>query len=139
VGISVLESTKLSRLEALCKKGVIDKMKHGTTVRLVRHGERHPYVIEVVTPGWQGCDHAIDGTIKRTMPGDLRDICDVLAKANVKYYSVSDPRKEGVIVFTADGATEFGLGDANDFEAGVAALVYAGWLLPDLSSYPTVQ
>ena len=117
----------------------MDKLKHGTTVRLVRRGERHPYVVEVVTPGWHGCDHAIDGTIKQTMPGDLRDIRDVLAKANVKYYSVSDPRKEGVVMFMADGATEFVLGDASDFKAAVAALVRAGWLLPELPSYPTVQ
>jgi len=113
-------------------------VKHGTTVRLVRRGEHHPYVIEVMTPGWRGCDHASDGTIKQTMPADLKNICEILVKANVKYYSLSDPRKEGVMV-SADGATEFVLGDANDFEAAVAALGREGWLSPDLPSHPTVQ
>jgi hypothetical protein len=117
----------------------MDKLMHETTVRLVRRGERHPYVVEVVTPGWQGYDHAFDGTIKQTMPSDLREICDVLAKANVKYYSAIDPRKEGVMTFTDDGTTEFVLEDADDFKAAVAALVRAGWLLPELPSYPTVQ
>jgi len=107
-----------------------DKMKnheHETTVRLVRRGERHPYVIEVVTPGWRGYDHAFDGTAKQTMPADLMDIADVLANASVKYYSVSEPHKDGVMVFTDDGATEFVLRDDNDFKAAVAALVRAGW------------
>jgi hypothetical protein len=117
----------------------MDSLKHETTVRLVRRGERHPYVIEVITQGWHGYDHAFNGTAKQTMPSDLKEICDVLAKANVKYYGASDPRKEGVLVFTADGTTEFVLGDADDFEAAVAALVRAGWLLPELQPYPSVH
>src|SRR5215472_5701699 len=44
------------------------------TVRLVSHGEAHPYVIEVTTPGWRGVDHAFDGTVKESMPADLREI-----------------------------------------------------------------
>jgi hypothetical protein len=114
--------------------GEIDKMQHGTSVRIVSRGEHHPYVIEVMTPGWRGCDHAFDGTINQTMPADLRGIRRVLVNAKVKYYSVSDPCKEGVMMLMADGATEFVLGDADDLEAAVAALVRAGWLSPTLPS-----
>jgi hypothetical protein len=101
-------------------------MKHGTSVRLVSRGEHHPYVIEVITPGWRGCDQAFDGTISQTMPADLREIREVLIKANVKYFSVSFPGKAGVMLLMADGATEFVLGDASDFEAAIAALVRVG-------------
>jgi hypothetical protein len=106
-------------------------MKHGTTIRLVRRGERHPYVIEVTTPGWRGCDHAYDGTVSQTMPADLREIRKILIKANVKYFSPSDPRKSGVMLLMADGATEFVLADASDFESAVVALTRSGWLSPE--------
>lgn len=109
------------------------------TVRLVRRGEQHPYVIEVSTPGWRGCDHAFDGTIKETMPADLEEICDILQKANVKYHSVSEPDKDGVMIFMEDGATEFVLRTAADFEASVVALVRAGWLSPEMPRHATIQ
>ena len=112
-------------------------MNHGTSVRLVSRGKHHPYVIEVMTLGWRGCDHAFNGTINQTMPANLREIRQVLINANVKYFSVSEPRKDGVMMFMADGATEFVLGDAHDFEAAVAALVGTGWLSPDEPSQAT--
>jgi len=103
------------------------------TVRLVNHGEKHPYVIEVTTPGWRGVDHTFGGVVnKQSMPADLREIEAVLKKANIKYYSVSDPNKEGLMLFMADGTTEFVLRDATDFGAAVTALVRAGWLSPKI-------
>jgi hypothetical protein len=107
------------------------------TVRLINRGEQHPYVIEVVTPGWSGCDHALDGTTKQTMPAELNEICDVLKKANAKYYSVSEPNKANVMMFVEDGSTEFVFRDATDFEAAVRALVRTGWLSPE--THPTIQ
>lgn len=98
------------------------------TVRLVGDGENHPYCIEVLTPGWRGCDHAIEGTICDTMPADLREICAILKKENVKYFSVSEPANEGVMMFLTDGATEFVLRDAASFERAVSALTRAGSL-----------
>ena len=108
------------------------------TVRLIKRGEQHPYVIEVMTPGWRGCDYGFDGAIKQTMPLDLTEICGILAKANVRYYSIRDPSKEGVMMFMEDGATEFVLRDAYDFEAAITALVRAGWL-SEMPVHPTVQ
>src|SRR6266516_3633203 len=107
-------------------------MSSKATVRLIRRGEQHPYVIEVTTPGWRGCDHAFDGTIAQTMPADLK-ICDILKKANVKYCSPSEPDKEDVMLFADDGSTEFVLRNAGDLEAAVTALARAGWLSPELA------
>jgi hypothetical protein len=104
------------------------------TVRLVGHGEKDPYCIEVVTPGWRGCDHALEGTIRDTMPADLREICAILKKEDVKYFSVSEAAKEGVMMFLADGATEFVLRDAASFERAVNALTRAGWLSPEIQN-----
>jgi hypothetical protein len=102
------------------------------SVQLVRRGEQHPYVISVKTPGWRGCDHALDGTVKQTMPGDLNEICEILKKANVKYYSPTEPEKESVMVLGDDGETEFVFRNAGDLETAVMALVRAGWLSPAL-------
>lgn len=107
-----------------------------TTVRLVRHGEDHPYCIEVTTPGWRGVDH-VDGGLKRTMPKDLSQICDTLKNAGVRYYSISEPDREDVILFPADGTAEFVLRDAEAMEAAITALVRAGWLSPP--THPTIQ
>ena len=93
----------------------------------VHRGGEHPYVIEVFTPGWKGCEHAFDGTIKESMPADFREIVEVLKKANVKYGG-GDPYRDGVMMFTANGRTEFVLQNVMDYEAAVLALLRAGWL-----------
>jgi hypothetical protein len=102
------------------------------TVRLVGHGEKHPYCIEVITPGWRGCDHALEGTIRDTMPADLREISAILKREEVEYFS--EPAKEGVMLFLADGATEFVLPDAASYERAVNALTRAGWLSPEIQN-----
>ena len=102
-------------------------------VRLIRR-EKHPYIIEVTTPGWRGYDHISDGSVRQTMPAVLREIRDILKMANVKHYSPSQPDKEGVMMFMADGATEFVLRDAKDLELAVTALTRAGWLAPKIPS-----
>jgi hypothetical protein len=102
------------------------------TVRLVRHGEVHPYVIEVTTPGWRGCDQAFHGKI--ILPTDLQDIRDILKKANVKFQSVSEPTRDGVMRFNNDGTTEFVLKDSTVFASAIEALVRAGWLSPEVQT-----
>jgi hypothetical protein len=69
-----------------------------------------------------------------TMPADLREICAILKKEDVKYYSVSEPAKEGVMMFLADGATEFVLRDAASLERAVNALTRAGWLSSEIQN-----
>ena len=119
------------------KKTKIKKTPARATVQLVRHGEEHPYVIEVMTPGWRGCDYLSARKIQRTMPEDLRRICDVLKKANVKCWTVSEPIREGML-FSADGSTEFVLKTFEDFQAAALALQQAGWLQPiSLEDWPT--
>jgi hypothetical protein len=90
-----------------------------TTIRLVNRGEEHPYVIEVMTPGWRGVDAAFEGAIK--LPEDLKQIMDILKQAKVKLWKT---------LFVNDGATEFVLEDATDLQTAADALVLAGWLPP---------
>src|SRR5215472_8897741 len=103
----------------------------GTEVRLIQRGEEHPYVIQVLTPGWYGCVHAFDGTLNPTMPADLRSISECLKESGVKYCSPFRPYEVGVMIFNADSTTEFVLRDIRDFQAAIKALVRAGWLSPD--------
>ncbi|HEV8131273.1 MAG TPA: hypothetical protein VGQ81_08465 [Acidobacteriota bacterium] len=107
-------------------------------VRLVRRGEKNPVqpsdifplVIEVKIPGWPGYDNI---EAAKALPADLAAICDIFDKANVKFCSPTKPYREGVMVFTADGATEFAFRNAEDFSNAVNTLVRAGWLSPVLA------
>lgn len=112
---------------------------NGTRVQLVRHGNEYPYVIEVTTPGWRGCDHARSGTLRQTIPADLTNIRDCLAMAGVKYYSVSEPVKEGLMMFNEDGTTEFVLKNMVDFQTAIIVLTRAGWLSPEMPPNQAVQ
>jgi hypothetical protein len=105
-------------------------MMNRAAIRLVRRDKEHPYVIEITTPGGKGCDHTSDATVKQTMPPDLREICDVLGRADVKYYSVSEPKRAGVMIFMSNGTTNLVLRDDTDFGTAITALVRAGWLSP---------
>lgn len=94
-------------------------MQEKATVRLLRRGKEHPYVIEVTTASWRRADAALDGPLK--VPDDLKQIQIVLDQANVK---------PSMTLAVADGTTEFVLKDSTDFELAVKALVLAGWLVP---------
>lgn len=110
-----------------------------TTVQLVSRGKQHPYVIEVTTPGWRGCDHVQNGTVKETMPLELKQIANILKEVNVKYYSVRIPDQDDVMIFMEDGATDFVLRSAADFESALKALVRAGWLSAQTPPHPTIH
>ncbi|HEV8131278.1 MAG TPA: hypothetical protein VGQ81_08490 [Acidobacteriota bacterium] len=56
------------------------------------------------------------------MPADLAAICDVFEKADVKFYDPTNPDKEGIMLFTEDGATEFAFRNAEDFRTAVNSL-----------------
>jgi hypothetical protein len=68
------------------------------------------------------------------MPADLIEICKVLRDANIKYYSVSEPNREGVMMFIDDGDTEFVLRDSDSLSRAVIALARAGWLSPEIQN-----
>lgn len=84
-----------------------------TTVRFIGRGEEHPYVIEITTPGWRGCDAALVGKIE--LPEDLKQISDLLDQAGVKRWGGSDGKT--TMIFVNDGTTEIVLAGATDAEA----------------------
>jgi hypothetical protein len=100
-----------------------------TTVRLISRGEEHPYVIEITTPGWRGCDAAFRGKLE--LPRDLKQISDLLDQAGVKRWRGDDGK--AAMCFVADGTTEIVLADAPSVEPAIEALMRAGWLSPEVS------
>jgi hypothetical protein len=111
-----------------CKKIKRKKTLGRATVRLVSRGEEHPYVIEVTTPGWQGCNEALRERIK--LPDDLKEISDLLDQAKVRRWGGSDGKT--TMLFMNDGTTEIVLADSTDVEPATRALVRAGWLSPEM-------
>lgn len=99
------------------------------TVRFVKRGEQHPYVLEVTTPGWRGCDATLRAP--KRLPQDLEEIRAVLDRAGVRTWDAAFTTS-GVMIFNADGTTEFVLKDFTDVEAALPALVAAGWMLPGM-------
>ncbi len=110
-------------------------MQEKTTVRLVRRGEEHPYVIEITTPGWRGVDAAFEGPIN--LPDDLKQISDLLNNAGVKRWGGTDGKT--TMLFTNDGTAEIVLADATDVEPAISALDEAGWLSPEVASDATIH
>lgn len=81
------------------------------TVRLVRRGDEHPYIIEVMTLGWRGVDAAFEKSGKGVWagaPADLKQVAAILDEATNQPYRT---------FFIVDGATEFVLKDRADFES----------------------
>lgn len=99
-------------------------------VRRISCGEQHPYVIEVTTPNWKGCEQPSHGTKKfpdePELPDELKQILAVLDQAKVK-----TPTRQ----FTDEGTTEFMFESLADVEAALSELSAAGWMVSETLWY----